>query len=111
MSRIYLTSDLHLGHELVAQTRGFASTEEHDAAVVDGWESTVKENDAIYVLGDLVGNTKHTTYALDVIARLSGTKHLISGNHDMVSSIHRRGWKYLPAYLEVFASAQVMLND
>lgn len=103
---IWFTSDLHLGHEKVAAIRGFSDTVAHDLAIVRNWEKAVRERDTVYILGDLTCDRRKRDYALEVIGSLPGTKHLIAGNHDDVSSIHRTGWKHLPAYLEVFASVR-----
>jgi calcineurin-like phosphoesterase family protein len=106
MAAIWYTSDLHFGHEKVAGLRGFNDTDYHDEHVTDKWRSKIKPQDTVYVLGDLTCDQRKEEYALDLIASLPGTKHLIAGNHDAVSSIHRNGWKRVTRYLEVFASVR-----
>lgn len=114
MSSIWYTSDLHLGHEKVSEIRGFEDTYDHDNTVVRNWKALIKPQDTVYVLGDLTCDQRKEEYALWVMNMLPGTKHLIAGNHDAVSSIHRNGWKRIPRYLEVFASvrdfAKVRMN-
>lgn len=112
MSRTLFWSDLHLGHAFVAGLRGFEDTnpdttaiEFHDEHIRKVWEKHVKEKDHIWLLGDISGG-RNEEYALDFIAGLPGTKHLISGNHDSVSSIHRNSWKKHKRFLEVFESVQ-----
>lgn len=113
MSRTWFWSDLHLGHEYVAKTRGFdgapsgklSAAAPHDINIMTGWMQHVKPKDTIWILGDISGG-RNEEYALDLIAGLPGTKHLIAGNHDSVSSIHRNGWKKQARFLEVFASVQ-----
>lgn len=107
MSQLCFTSDLHLGHPLVARLRGYASTEEHDAALVRAWRQTVSKRDVVYILGDVtVGKD---AYALDLLSQLPGTKHLISGNHDPSHPMHRRRARAAQRqYLEVFDSVQTM---
>lgn len=110
MSTIWFTSDLHFGHPKVSEIRGFGAdenaTEKHDITVVENWCARVKPQDTVYVLGDLMGRDKETQYALGVINELPGTKHLIAGNHDPVSSIHRNGWKRQREFLQVFTSVR-----
>jgi calcineurin-like phosphoesterase family protein len=89
MSRVWYTSDPHFGHQKVAEIRGFKTTEEHDYAITHTWKSQVQKNDVVYVLGDI--SLSNYQYALDTIKELPGRKHLISGNHDIVHSMHSRG--------------------
>lgn len=108
----WFTSDLHFGHPFVASLRGFgtsredADTDSHDAAIIAKWIARVQPEDKVWVLGDLVGRHKDLEYALAIIRKLPGTKHLIAGNHDAVSSIHREGWKFQKQFLESFESVQ-----
>lgn len=117
MTRIHYWSDLHLGHEYVAKTRGFkeitasydgnpiSAQGQHDAHVIKVWEQHIRPKDHIWILGDISGG-RNEDYALELISQMPGTKHLISGNHDSVSSIHRNGWKHQQKFLKVFASVQ-----
>lgn len=117
MTRIHYWSDLHLGHEYVAKTRGVKASEQagifppfeahtnHDAHIEEVWCDHVRPKDHIWILGDISGG-RNEDYALEIIAGFPGIKHLISGNHDSVSSIHRNGWKHQQKFLEVFASVQ-----
>lgn len=104
MSNIYLTSDLHFGHEAVADIRGFASSEEHDAVILDGLRATLRKNDTLYILGDLVGMAKHWRYALDLIDTLPGRKRLVSGNHDPSHPMSKSHGKHTREALKVFDS-------
>ncbi|MBF6671553.1 phosphoprotein phosphatase [Glutamicibacter sp. FBE19] len=123
MSRIHYWSDLHLGHEFVAKLREFkdgpamkfcadqpdpksygASTW-HDHHIQEVWMENVKPKDHIWILGDISGG-RNEDYALDFIGHMPGIKHLIAGNHDSVSSIHRNAWKRQGKFLKVFASVQ-----
>jgi len=72
--RVFVIADLHFGHVKVAGVRGFASTQEHDDALVAAWNATVTKRDVVYVLGDV--------FQVDRVAELKGTKKLALGNHD-----------------------------
>lgn len=105
--KIYYTSDLHIGHKFVSETRGFfhdhpqsgefgievtvPDTEAHDAWLADLWDSTVKPVDIVYVLGDISINGGQ--HALDWFNARPGSKILISGNHDPVNPLHYREFK------------------
>jgi calcineurin-like phosphoesterase family protein len=82
MGKIYLTSDLHFGHEreFLYGPRNFASIQEHDEAVITLWNETVQEDDDVYVLGDLMLNDNE--HGLKCLRRLNGRIHLVRGNHD-----------------------------
>lgn len=104
-SETWYTSDLHLGHDLVAQLRGFHTTEAHDAELARRWDGAVAADDVVWVLGDISGGGRGSQHrALQWIAARPGTKHLIAGNHDSVHPMHTDAHKALPTYLEVFAS-------
>lgn len=107
MSATWFVADLHLGHEKVSKIRGFPTAEHHDDAVYDSWLEVVRPQDRVFVLGDISGGSLFgEEQALKTLSRLPGEKHLISGNHDSVSSIHRNGHKHLPEFLEVFESVR-----
>lgn len=108
---VYLTSDLHFGHKLVSGLRGFDDPADHDLAV---WASLVGElnrNDDLWVLGDISsGSSTSEAWALEQLAtvkRDTGCRlHLITGNHDSVSPIHRDAHKRQRSFLGVFDSVQ-----
>lgn len=115
----FYTSDLHIGHRLVAGHRGFLRYDEsstefgldpiehvdvdaHDLSLADYWLSTVKEDDTVFVLGD-TGMSKFD-YVLEWFAALPGTKHLIAGNHDPVHPARSDSIRLQRKWLEVFAT-------
>lgn len=110
MGVVHYTSDLHFGHRLVADLRGFASTDEHDDLVGARWRRAVRPDDTVWVLGDLAvtGIRVRLADVLGRIADLPGTKHLILGNHDTAHPKHRDSHRHQRTYLEVFDSVQVM---
>lgn len=82
MSKIFLTSDTHLGHdrEFLWGPRGFTSSQEHDEAVIKNWNETVSAEDTVYHLGDLM--LGDNLYGIECVKRLNGHIKLIRGNHD-----------------------------
>ena len=52
---IYFTSDLHLGHRAVIEMndRPFSDIEEMNKVLIDNINTRVKQNDTLYILGDL----------------------------------------------------------
>lgn len=101
---VWFTSDLHFGHRLVAGLRGFDSVEDHDSAIMENWHRVVRDDDQVWVLGDLACSSP--AQALNIVKSLPGTKHLIAGNHDNCHPMHRDSHKWQARYLEAFASVQ-----
>lgn len=102
----YWLGDPHFGHEKVSGIRGFASTDDHDAVLMEQL-SVLRETDQLFFLGDLSsGRGEAELRALKLISTLKCTTHLIAGNHDSVSGINRNGWKQMRRFLEVFDSVR-----
>lgn len=106
MTKRFITSDLHFGHEFVSKLRGFATPEEHDDAIALAWSKAVGPEDVVFVLGDITGRGDTWAHALHRVSLLPGSKHLVSGNHDSCSSIHANGWRRQREALEVFDSVR-----
>lgn len=108
MTRVFLTSDLHLGHQKVAETRGFETTAAHDQWVIESWINTVEEQDTVIVLGDIA--TGNPAEALKIVKNLPGTKDLITGNHDKCDPSQRGSRNWVATYMETFRSVQQHLT-
>ena len=83
MSKIFLTSDTHFGHdrEFIWKVRGFNSVEEMNEAIVQKWNETVSAEDDVYILGDVIlGDPDNIEY----VKRLNGWLHIVLGNHDTI---------------------------
>lgn len=79
---IYFTSDLHFGHANIVRfdNRPFKDVEEMDRALIDNWNRKVKDEDTVYILGDISWYDKEKTK--EIFQQLYGKKILIRGNHD-----------------------------
>jgi len=92
MSKVYLTSDTHFGHQNIVkfggQWRRGSNSEEHDEWLIEEINRVVKKRDILYILGDIAmgkcGNNNNGigVYNLSKVGRLNGTKKFILGNHD-----------------------------
>ena len=87
MSKIWLTSDWHFGHdrEFIWKPRGFHSIQEMNAAILERHNSVVSDDDDVYVLGDLMLGDNQV--GLRYIQQLKGHLHIILGNHDTKTRI------------------------
>ena len=88
MPSVWLVSDTHFGHAGVCRfthndsgikIRPWDNPAEMDEYMVEAWNKTVRPNDKVYHLGDVVINRK----SLQILDRLNGDKVLIRGNHDI----------------------------
>lgn len=82
---IWFTSDLHLMHNksFIWKSRGFSSVKEMNEAIVENWNNTVKPNDRVICLGDLMlGNNEE---GIKYVKQLNGEIDLIWGNHDTIA--------------------------
>lgn len=87
MPTTFLIADPHFGHIGVtkflcddgSKMRPWDCPDEMDNALVQNWNSVVRPQDRVYVLGDVVINRR----CLPTIARCNGKKVLVKGNHDI----------------------------
>jgi calcineurin-like phosphoesterase family protein len=103
MPSVFLVSDTHFGHAGVCKflrddgtkLRPWDNPDEMDEEMVKRWNETVRPNDKVYHLGDVVINRK----ALGIMRRLNGDKVLIRGNHDIFrDDEYRQHFRELRAY-------------
>lgn len=104
MPAVFLVSDTHFGHHGVCRfTRGDGVTklrpwddpDEMDEEMIRRWNDSVRPNDKVYHLGDVVINRR----ALATLSRLNGDKVLIRGNHDIFrDDEYRKYFRELRAY-------------
>lgn len=118
---IYFISDLHLHHPYIAALRGFigqsllepfggdvtafrqhcresndpfwkyVDVEAHDKMVIDNINTTVSEDDMLFVLGDVSSSTKSAILksCADIVEKVNVPwehRFLVLGNHDMIST-------------------------
>ena len=104
MPAVFLVSDTHFGHagvcrflrnDGVTKLRPWDNPEDMDEEMIKRWNETVRPNDKVYHLGDVVINRK----ALVTLSRLNGDKVLIRGNHDIFrDDEYRKYFRELRAY-------------
>ncbi len=100
----YYISDLHFYHENIINIDGrtFSDALEMNNYMIEKWNSKVRDNDEVFVLGDLsLGSGEETNCILD---RLNGIKYLIVGNHDKYlndKSFNRTNFKWIKSYYEL----------
>jgi len=69
--------------EFIYKPRGFDSIDEMNDTIITNHNNTVKPEDDVYLLGDLLlGGPDNLEKGLEMISSLNGRLHLVRGNHD-----------------------------
>ncbi|HEX4369319.1 MAG TPA: metallophosphoesterase family protein [Rhodopila sp.] len=99
---VWFTADTHFGHAgaLSLYRRPFASVAEMDAAMIVRWNETVGPADDVWHLGDFALRTGAEA-AAELLRRLNGRKHLVTGNNDPPAIVALPDWSSVQAYAEV----------
>lgn len=88
MKKLFLTSDLHFGHENIIRycDRPFKSVRHMNEAMIERWNARVHTEDIVLFLGDFaMGRGVTPDYVVEIIDRLNGHKEVVMGNHDAPS--------------------------
>lgn len=85
----YFIADPHFGHANIIKYchRPFASTYEMDTRIVALWNSTVGNDDTVYLLGDI--------WDVNMLKNLSGRIIVVLGNHDRSDNLEHKIAKYV----------------
>ena len=101
----YYISDLHFFHGNLNKrmdNRGFDTVEEMNEYMIKQWNSKVRKNDEVVILGDFsFGKAEETE---GVLKRLNGCKLLCKGNHEGYlkdSSFDKSLFKWIKDYAEL----------
>lgn len=80
----YFTADLHLGYKKILKFRKqFPDIQRMDSYLITRWNQKVKEEDIVYILGDLTHKSIDSDKTIEYLIKLKGQKYLIPGNHDL----------------------------
>jgi calcineurin-like phosphoesterase family protein len=99
---LFFTSDHHFGHGGARGLfrRPLSSVAEMDATMVARWREVVGPRDQLWHLGDFAVRQPADRVA-QLLAALTGEKHLITGNNDGAATIAAPGWASVQAYTEL----------
>lgn len=82
MSKVYVTSDLHLGHKNIYKYREeFTSMEEHDSYIFSKIME-LRKQDILLVIGDFLFDGSHYNEYIERLSKKKCRIKLIMGNHD-----------------------------
>lgn len=94
----WFTSDFHFGHKNIIEycNRPFKNVEEMNKVMIDNFNKVVKEEDTVYILGDVAFyNSKACEYKgeglnkkpEEYLDQLNGNHITVNGNHDRNNKI------------------------
>jgi len=97
---VFFAADPHLHHANIltfkkddgTPLRDFKTIDEMNVYIIEAYNSVVKPDDKLYILGDMV--MKDSAWAHEILGEINGEKILIRGNHDRAKlSIYARYFK------------------
>ena len=102
----FVIADLHFGHENIIkyESRPFANVDEMNNRLIELWNSTVTDDDFVYVLGDFT-LSRRVDVIKNLVNQLHGKKILIMGNHDT-----RKPKDYIECGFEVATRKPMMVD-
>jgi calcineurin-like phosphoesterase family protein len=102
----HFTADSHFGHSNIISlsARPFASVEEMEEAMIERWNEVVAPGDNVWHLGDFAFRCELRRMRA-IFSRLSGSKHLILGNHDDKNTL-ALGWASIGHIREIKVDGQ-----
>ena len=91
---IWLISDTHFNHSKILEftqggrsIRPFSNVDEMNQTMLDNWANTVKPQDTVIHLGDVLFGENKVEWLEANFAKLPGKKRLVLGNHDNVKML------------------------
>ena len=105
-ARIYLTSDLHLGHANIIRysNRPYENVQEMNEKLINNWNQTVRNEDRVFFLGDFGLGSREKI--INWGGRLNGRKVMIYGNHD-----HLKPREYYNAGFEQVSKWPIVIQN
>ena len=93
----FFTADPHFWHRRICEFAGrpFGSVEDMNAELVRRWNTMVRPEDWVYVLGDVAFQTGRPD-SLAIVRELNGVLLLVPGNHDKCHPMYgakAAGWR------------------
>ena len=104
--RFYI-ADSHFYHDNLntrMDFRGFENGEVMNEVMIDKWNSRVRNNDEIIILGDLCFS-RDLNVVNSLVEKLKGKKYLVVGNHDRYAEkkgFNREAFEWIGHYRELY---------
>lgn len=99
LARRWFTSDLHFGHQLCTNLRGFHTVEKMNEMLAENWKRLVQPEDEIFIIGDAAMGKRVET--IPIFGTLPGKKYLVPGNHDKCGPWNYKDWELYSKYFTI----------
>lgn len=111
--KVWFTSDIHFGHKAILSfcperiNKYGETVSEMNENIITDWNKIVQPDDLVFILGDV--SFASITDTAEILSRLNGELHLISGNHDqkyLDKKLFTVWFKSIQPYLEIQVAQQ-----
>lgn len=90
LNSIHFTADLFFRNPDVAKSRGFDDVAAMESHIIDDWNSTIKLDDTVYILGGFCSIVEGALQSyMNLIYELNGQKHFILRSEDCIATFER----------------------
>lgn len=126
---IFFIADTHFNHDNIIKycNRPFISSEDQTNKLIENWNSVVKDDGIVFVLGDFFffynpkeWNEKNTIRFVNetnectkILSQLKGHKYLIKGNHDVRSDkqYYEMGFEFVSSYPIIYDNFYILSHE
>jgi calcineurin-like phosphoesterase family protein len=90
LNNIHFTADLYFRNSDAAKAMGFDDVASMESHIIDDWNSTVKLDDTVYILGGFSSIAEGALQSyMNLIYDLNGQKHFILKSGDCIATFER----------------------
>lgn len=125
----FFIADTHFNHSNIIKycNRPFISSEDQTNKLIENWNSVVKDEDIVFVLGDFFFFYNPKEYSDDnihifinetkecarILSQLKGHKYLIKGNHDIRSDkcYYETGFEFVSPYPIIYDNFFILSHE
>jgi calcineurin-like phosphoesterase family protein len=125
----FFIADTHFNHSDIINycNRPFTSSQDHTNRLIENWNSVVKDEDTVFVLGDFFFFHNPKEWDLEstgtfiseinkcirILFQLKGHKRLIKGNHDVISDAEygEIGFEFVSPYPIIYNNFFILSHE
>lgn len=112
-NRVWFIADTHFGHWNIVKycNRPFESVEDMERVLIHNWNSKIRKDDKVFMLGDFALCGKADIVRIG--RQLNGRKTLVFGNHDGASknTYYEAGFEYVSKYPIVYNDYFILSHE
>ena len=113
MENVWFIADLHFNHKNIIKycNRPFMTVEEMNEALIKNWNSVVKDEDIVFMLGDFAFASR--TNIIEISKKLNGKKTIVLGNHDRIGPqfYYDGGFEFVNKYPIIYKEVFILSHS